>query len=63
MVDQGLGVADIGQMGEEVKRFNQGPARLPATGHGEAEHCPGALGQQFQGQRMIRMVRQPRVAD
>ena len=63
MDDQRLGVADVGEMREQLQPLDEAPAGLAAALDVEAEDRAGALGQQLLGQRMIGMVGQLRRGD
>src|SRR5476649_1747718 len=58
MDHQRLGVADIGEMREELQPFDEASACLASALDVEAEDRAGALGQQLLGQRMVGMIGQ-----
>ena len=63
MDHQGLGVADIGEVGGEAQRLDEAPPRLAPAADAEADDRAGAAGQQAVRPGVIRMVGQAGIDD
>ena len=61
--DQRLGVADVGQVREQLQPLDEAPAGLEAAPDAEGEDRAGAFGQVALGQCAVGAVRQRRVVD
>ncbi len=58
MDDQGLGIADVGQVAGQLYRVDEGPGRLVPARHAEGQHRPEPVAQVALGQLMGGMGRQ-----